>query len=167
MREGGSGNAVRDDLSAEGRKVALVVARFNREITDELLAGARACLEAHGGSDDDRSVFRVPGAWELPQAAARIVERGRFEAVVALGCVIRGETPHFDFICGEAARGLGAVARRSPIPVTFGVLTTDTEEQARVRADRKELDKGWEAALAALEMIDVFAQIRASLEGGA
>lgn len=160
MREGGPADRVRDDLSAQGRRVAVVVARFNREITDELLAGARTCLADHGAAEGDVTVYRVPGAWELPQAAARLVEANRFDAVVALGCVIRGETPHFDYICGEAARGLGAVARRSPIPVTFGVLTTDTEEQARVRADRSDLDKGREAALAALEMMDVFSEIR-------
>ena len=137
------------------------MARFNEEITDELLEGARDCLRAHGAEDGGLDVFRVPGAWELPQAAARIVEAGRHDAVVALGCVVRGETPHFDYICQEASRGLGAVARRGPIPVAFGVLTTDTLEQARIRADRNELDKGWEAALAALEMI----HLRQRLDG--
>lgn len=161
MREGGPRARVRDELSAAGLRVAVVVARFNPEITDQLLSGARACLDAHGAGADAVDVYRVPGAWELPQAAARIVDAGRHDALVALGCVIRGETPHFEFISAEAARGLGAVSRRASIPVTFGVLTTDTEEQARVRADRRELDKGWEAALAALEMIDVFEEIEA------
>lgn len=143
--------------------MALLVARFNEEITEELLEGARACLRAHGGEPERQDVFRVPGAWELPQTAARIVEAERHDAVVALGCVIRGETPHFDYICAEAARGLGAVARASAIPVTFGVLTTDTIEQARVRADRDGMNKGWEAALAALETVRVFDRLS---EGG-
>lgn len=164
MREGGPASRIRDDLSARGLRVALLAARFNPEITEELLAGARACLDAHGAGPDGMDVHRVPGAWELPQAAARIVDAGRHDAVVALGCVIRGETPHFDFICAEATRGLGAVARSASIPVTFGVLTTDTEEQARHRADRQELNKGWEAALAALEMVDLFGAIEAGDE---
>jgi len=163
MREGGHRTRVREDLSAAGLRVALVVARFNPEITEELLAGARACLEAHDGGPDDVDVYRVPGAWELPQAAARLTEAGLHDAVVALGAVIRGETPHFDFISAEATRGLGAVALEASVPVTFGVLTTENRAQARVRADRNEMDKGWEAALAALEMTEVYRRI----EGGA
>lgn len=159
MRRDRSASRVRDDLSVEDRRFALLVARFNEDVTDELLEGARACLEAHGGGAGSADVLRVPGAWELPQAAARIVEVGRHDAVVALGCVIRGETPHFDYICAEASRGLGAVARASPVPVTFGVLTTDTLEQALERADRDGLDKGWEAALAALDMAHLYARI--------
>ncbi len=135
------------------------MSRFNEEVTEELLEGARACLRAHGAKEPDVRVYRVPGAWELPQAAARIVEAGGHDALVALGCVIRGETPHFDFISGEATRGLGAVARDAPIPLSFGVLTTDTAEQARERADRSGLDKGWEAALAALEMLALYRRI--------
>lgn len=159
MREGAPGDRVLDDFSADGLRIALVVARFNEEVTGELLEGARACLRAHGTEEPGIRVYRVPGAWELPQAAARIVEAGGHDAVVALGCVIRGETPHFDFISAEAARGLGAVARAAPIPVTFGVLTTDTPEQAGERADRAGLNKGWEAALAALEMVALYRRI--------
>jgi len=159
MREGGPGQRLLDDFSAEGIRVALLVSRFNEEVTEELLEGARACLRAHGVEEPDRRIYRVPGAWELPQAAARIVEAGGHDALVALGCVIRGETPHFDFIGAEATRGLGAVARDAPIPLTFGVLTTDTHEQARERADRDGLNKGWEAALAALEMLALYRRI--------
>lgn len=147
------------DIDPEGIRVAVLVARFNQDITDELLAGARAALEEHGIPEDFTDVFFVPGAWELAQAAARVVESGRHDAVIALGCVIRGETPHFDFISGEAASGLGAVARSATVPVTFGVLTTDTVAQAEERADRKGQDKGREAALAALEMIALYRRI--------
>ena len=101
-------------------------------------------------------MIRVPGAWELPQTAARAVEANRFDAIVALGCVIRGDTPHFDFVCEEATLGLGAVARASNIPVLFGVLTTDDATQARARAGEGKDNKGYEAALAALEMIAVY-----------
>lgn len=159
MRRDRTPSRTRDDLRAEGRSFALLVARFNEDVTDQLLDGAVACLRAHGADDESVDVYRVPGAWELPQAAARVVEAGRHDGVVALGCVIRGETPHFDFISAEASRGLGAVARASSVPVTFGVLTTDTLEQARERADRDGLDKGWEAALAALEMAELYARI--------
>lgn len=148
------------NLDVEGLRLAILVARFNEDITRELLAGARACLGEAGVSGDAVDVHFVPGAWELPQAAARVVEAGRHDAVVVLGCVIRGETPHFDFISAEAARGLGAVARRSTIPVAFGVLTTDTLAQAEERADRTGQDKGREAALAALEMVDVYRRIQ-------
>lgn len=155
-----------DDFDGEGLRFAVVVARFNRDITEELLAGARACLEEHGVGGEAVDVFSVPGAWELPQAAARVVGAGRHDAVIALGCVIRGETPHFDFIAAEAARGLGSVARTSSVPVTFGVLTTDTVDQALVRADRKQQDKGREAALAALEMVHLFGHIEKTKETG-
>ncbi len=153
---------VREDLSAGSRHFAILVARFNRAITDELLDGAQDCLRAHGADEDAVDVYPVPGAWELPQAAARVVEAGAHDAIIALGCVIRGETPHFEFICEEAARGLGAVARSAPVPVTFGVLTTDTPEQAEARADRDRSNKGREAALAALEMVRVYERISSS-----
>ncbi|MDX1566293.1 MAG: 6,7-dimethyl-8-ribityllumazine synthase [Longimicrobiales bacterium] len=157
---------VPEELDVEGLRVAVLVARFNEDITRELLAGARACLQEAGVSADAVDVYFVPGAWELPQAASRVLATGEYDALVALGCVIRGETPHFDFISAEAARGLGAVARTSTIPVAFGVLTTDTVAQARERADRKGQDKGREAALAALEMVGVYRQIRHGSPGG-
>ena len=104
--------------------------------------------------------IRVPGAWELPATAQRLVETGRFDAIVTLGCVIRGETPHFDYVCDEASRGLGAVARAAKIPVVFGVLTTDDEAQARARSGEGRDNKGYEAAMAALEMVSVYRDIR-------
>lgn len=152
--------ALREDLLAPGRRFALLVSRFNEEVTEEMLEGARACLLQHEVAEADVEVFRVPGAWELPQAAQVAVDAGAHDAVIALGCVIRGETPHFDFVAGEAARGLGEVARSGTIPVAFGVLTTETVEQARERADRQRGDKGREAALAALEMVSVLDRIR-------
>jgi len=140
----------RGQVDGSGLRVAVVVARYNTRITDRLLEGARACLEEHGVEAVD--VYRVPGAWELPQAAARLVERGAHDALVTLGCVIRGETPHFDYVCSEATRGLGAVARGTATPLVFGVLTTDDEAQARARAGDGPDNKGYEAALSALQM---------------
>ncbi len=143
-------------VDATGLRVAVLAARFHAEITDRLVQGALDALREHGAADEDVHVIRVPGAWELPQTAARAVEANRFDAIVALGCVIRGETPHFDFVCEEATLGLGAVARASNIPVLFGVLTTDDATQARARAGEGKDNKGYEAALAALEMIAVY-----------
>ena len=153
-----------DDLDGrvrgEGVRVALVVARFNGHLTERLLERGRACLLEHGVAEADVEVVRVPGAWELPQAARAVAATGRFDALVAFGCVIRGETPHFDFIAGEAARGLADAARDSGLPVVFGVLTTDTEAQAAERADAQGQDKGWEAALSALDMARLFRELR-------
>ena len=146
----------RGSLQAAGLRLAIVVSRFNADITDRLLSGALACLEEHGGVRDDAEVIHVPGAWELPPTAARIVQLGRHDAIVALGCVIRGDTPHFDYVCGEASAGLGAVARSASIPVLFGVLTTDDHAQALSRARDGKDNKGYEAALAALEMVVVY-----------
>lgn len=144
------------DLSGAGRRFALLVSRFNSLITDQLLSGARDCLVRHGVDDEAIDVYRVPGGWELPQAARKIAALGRHDAIVALGCVIRGATPHFEHIAGEASRGLGAVAREIEIPLSFGVLTTNTVEQALERAGTKAGNKGWDAALSALEMAALY-----------
>lgn len=146
-------------LEGTGLRIALVVARFNELITDQLLDGAVESLVGHGVSPDDLRVVRVPGAWELPGACARVIEAGEVDAVVALGCVIRGATPHFDFIAGEATRSLGELNRRGPVPVGFGVLTTDTLEQALERAGTKAGNKGREAALATLEMATLYREL--------
>ena len=146
----------RDSLQAAGPRIAIVVSRFNADITDRLLAGALACLEQHGGARDDVEVVHVPGAWELPPTAARIIGLNRHDAIIALGCVIRGDTPHFDYVCTEASAGLGAVARSASIPVLFGVLTTDDHPQALARAGDGKDNKGYEAAFAALKMVDVY-----------
>lgn len=139
-------------LDGAGLRVAVVVARFHGHVTEVLLERCLAGLHEHGVADDAVTVARVPGAWELPQAADRIARLGAHDAIVALGCVVRGDTPHFDFVAGEAARGLGEVSRRHGCPVVFGVLTTDTRTQAIERAAPDGQDKGREAALAALEM---------------
>lgn len=147
-------------MDATGVRVAVLVARFNADITDRLLAGARACLEEHGAAEADVQVFRVPGAWELPQTAARVLELGSHDALVALGCVIRGETPHFEYVCDEANRGLGEVARASDVPVLFGVLTTNDHAQALARAGEGSANKGYETALAALQMVASYREMR-------
>jgi 6,7-dimethyl-8-ribityllumazine synthase len=149
-----------DPRAAAGVRTALLVARFNHDITDRLLDGAKRALLDHGAAPSDIAAIRVPGAWELPQAAARAVESGAFDAIVALGCVIRGETPHFDYVCTEATLGLGAVARSAQVPLAFGVLTTDDVAQARARAGDGKDNKGYEAALAVLEMVSVYRRLR-------
>lgn len=151
--EGSPAAARRGRMDASGVRVAVVVARFNADVTDRLLQGALACLTEHGGHDHDRDVFHVPGAWELPQAVSWIVQRGRHDAVVTLGCVIRGDTPHFDYVCARANDGLGQVASSARVPVVFGVLTTDTRDQALARAATGPSNKGYEVTLAALEMV--------------
>ena len=150
----------RDDWS--GRRVAIVVSRFNEVATGRLAAGARTCLLERGFAPSQIDEFWVPGAFELPLAADRLATRGDYDAVVALGCVIRGETPHFEFVSAEAARGLGEVALKHGLPVAFGVLTTDDAEQAMARAGGKHGNKGWEAAEAALEMIRFIERVERS-----
>lgn len=139
-------------VRGEGLRVALIAARFNSHVTGRLLERGRACLLEHGTREEAVEVFHVPGAWELPQAARALAMTGRYDAVVAYGCVIRGDTPHFEFIAGEAARGLADAARDTGVPVIFGVLTTENEAQAVERADPEGQDKGWEAALSAMDM---------------
>lgn len=143
-------------LDGAGKRFALVASRFNELITRELVRGARDTLLRHGVDEDGVDVYWAPGAWELPQVATRVVDAGGHDAVVAVGCVIRGATPHFEYVAGGTARGLGALAREAPVPVTFGVLTTDTLEQALERAGTKAGNKGREAALSALEMCSLF-----------
>jgi 6,7-dimethyl-8-ribityllumazine synthase len=140
----------------QGRRFGIVVSRFNDFITRPLLAGARDCLVRHGVDDDAIEAVWVPGAWEIPGALALLAKSGRFDALIALGCVIRGATPHFDYVAGHAASGTAAVAAAHDVPVIFGVLTTDTIEQAVERAGTKAGNKGWDAALAALEMADLY-----------
>ena len=149
-------DASRGGFDASGRRIAVVVSRFNNDITERLLRGALECFTEHGAAESDIDVIHVPGAWELPQTASKVVRHTRHDAVLALGCVIRGETPHFDYVCSEASAGLGAVARDASIPVLFGVLTTDDHQQALARAGDGKDNKGYECAIAALEMIEVF-----------
>ena len=141
---------------APGRRIGIIAARFNSRVTEEMLESCRSTLEEFGVGADAVDVYRVPGAWELPQAARRIAALKRHDALIALGCVIRGETPHFDYVAGEASSGLGAVARELDIPLLFGVLTTDTPDQAWARASREGGNKGRELAESALHMIGLY-----------
>lgn len=144
-----------------GRTIAIVASRFNELVTERLVEGARSCLLEHGVAPSHLRVIRVAGAWELPGAAAAVIRQGGCDGIVAIGCVIRGETPHFDFVAGEAARGLQALAIREPVPIGLGLLTTDDREQALARAGGDRGNKGWEAALTVLEMVDLYRKLEA------
>jgi 6,7-dimethyl-8-ribityllumazine synthase len=139
-------------IDGTGRRVAIAASRFNRLVTDPLVAGAVEALRRHGVADDDVDLAWVPGAFELPLVAERLAASGRYAAVVAIGAVVRGATPHFDHVAGQAAAGLAAVTRSTGVPVAFGVLTCDTMEQALDRAGGKAGNKGGEAAITVLEM---------------
>ncbi len=146
-------------LEASGLKVALIASRFNDFVTTRLVEGALDGFVRHGVDPKNLPLFKVPGAFELPQLAAKLAAPGKYDAIVALGCLIRGETPHFDLLAAEAAKGLAHVALRSGVPVIFGVLTCDTMEQAIDRAGGKAGNKGWDAALAAIEMVSLFRRL--------
>jgi 6,7-dimethyl-8-ribityllumazine synthase len=148
-------NVHEGSLLATGLKVALVVSRFNALVTEQLLAGAADVLRRHGAEDKDLDVFRCAGTFELPALLKRVAGTGRYDAVVALGCVIRGGTPHFEYVAGEATKGVAAVAMEADCAVSMGILTTDTMEQALERAGLKAGNKGAEAALAAIEQAHV------------
>lgn len=146
----------RGRLGGEGKRFVLVASRFNELVTERLVAGARGCLIQHGVAEGDIDLVWVPGAWELPLGVRGALRRGGYAGVVALGCVIRGETPHFDYVAGGAANGLAALALEEEIPIALGLLTTDNADQAMARAGGKSGNKGWEAALSALEMAGLF-----------
>ena len=153
-------NVIEGSFVASGKKFAIVVSRFNSFVVESLLEGAVDALKRHGNvSDSDITVVRVPGAYELPVAAKRIAAKGEYDAVIAIGAVIRGGTPHFDFVAGECNKGLAQVAMEFDIPVAFGVITVDSIEQAIERSGTKAGNKGAEAALSALEMVNVLAQL--------
>jgi 6,7-dimethyl-8-ribityllumazine synthase len=143
-------------LSAEGKKFALVVGRFNDFITEKLLSGALDALVRSGAADEDLEVVKVPGAFEIPLVAKKMANTKRFDAVICLGAVIKGSTPHFDYISAEVSKGVAMAGMESEIPVIFGVITTDTIEQAIERAGTKSGNKGWSAAIAAVEMANLF-----------
>jgi 6,7-dimethyl-8-ribityllumazine synthase len=136
----------------KGAKFAIVASRFNSFIVEHLVSGALDALARHGGDMGNVTLVRVPGAWEMPVAALKLAKRGEVDAIIALGCVIRGATPHFDYVAGEAAKGLASVQTQTGVVVAFGVLTTDTIEQAIERAGTKAGNKGWDAAVSAIEM---------------
>src|SRR4051812_46853630 len=143
-------------LSATGLRFAIVASRFNGLIVEPLISGAVDAIVRSGGDPDAITIVRCPGAWELPQVVRHVVAAGGVDAVIALGAVIRGATPHFDYVAGEAARGIAAAAATSDIAISFGVLTTDTIEQALERAGTKAGNKGFDAALAAIELASLW-----------
>jgi 6,7-dimethyl-8-ribityllumazine synthase len=150
--------------TGEHRRFAVVASRFNQQIVERLVDGALDALVRHGVAVDDVDVVWVPGAWELPIAARRLLATERYHALVAVGAVIRGDTPHFDYVAGEASRGLASASVDFDTPIGFGVLTCDTDAQAEARAGGAHGNKGWDAALAALEMADLFDRLDASDE---
>ncbi|MBM7621293.1 6,7-dimethyl-8-ribityllumazine synthase [Bacillus tianshenii] len=149
------GNIYEGNLVGTGLKVGIVVGRFNEFITSKLLGGAQDALKRHGVEEGSVDVAWVPGAFEIPLVAKRMADSGKYDAVITLGTVIRGSTPHFDYVCNEAAKGVSQASMQSGIPVIFGVLTTETIEQAIERAGTKAGNKGWEAAAAAIEMANL------------
>ncbi|MDB5054396.1 MAG: 6,7-dimethyl-8-ribityllumazine synthase [Bacilli bacterium] len=148
-------------LVSEQAKYGIVVGRFNEFITGKLLAGALDALKRHGASEDDVEVAWVPGAFEISLIAQKMAESGKYDAVITLGAVIRGSTPHFDFVCNEVAKGVAAIGLKTGVPTIFGVLTTDSIEQAIERAGTKAGNKGWEAAASAIEMANLVKQLKA------
>jgi len=152
-------NTIQASGRASGRKFALVVSKYHDFVTDKLQSGATGALEAAGVAAIDVTIVRVPGAFEIPIAAQRAAETGRYDAIVCLGCIIRGETPHFDYIARAVADGITAGASATGVPMAFGVLTTNSVEEALARAGDGPSNKGREAALAAIEMADVVAQL--------
>jgi 6,7-dimethyl-8-ribityllumazine synthase len=150
--------------SGHGRRFAVVASRFNETVTQKLVDGALDALVRHGAAADDVDLVWVPGAWELPAAARRLLATERYDALVAVGAVIRGDTPHFDYVAGEASRGIASASVDFDIPIGFGVLTCDTMAQAEARAGGEHGNKGWDAALAALEMADLFDRLDAADE---
>jgi 6,7-dimethyl-8-ribityllumazine synthase len=144
------------NISAEGLRFAIVVSRFNEFISSKLVGGALDALQRHGAKEEQIVLVKVPGAFEIPMTARRLARSGNYDAVICLGAVIRGATPHFDYVASEVSKGIAQVALDTGIPVAFGVLTTDSLEQAIERAGAKSGNKGWDAAMAAMEMANLF-----------
>lgn len=146
-------------LSAKGLKLAIVVSRFNEFITTKLLGGAEDAIRREGGNTDEVVLVWVPGAYEIPLAAQKLAESGKFDAVIALGAVIRGSTPHFDYVCAEAAKGVAQASLKTGVPIAFGILTTENIQQAVERAGSKAGNKGFDAAMSAIEMANLFKKL--------
>jgi len=149
-------HTIEGKLSGAGLKVAIVAGRFNAFIVDQLVGGAVDACTRCGVGEDDIRVYKCPGAFEIPQVAAKVLDAGGVDAVVCVGAVIRGSTPHFDYVAGEVSKGIGQLALAAPIPVSFGVITTNTIEQAIERAGTKAGNKGFDAAMAAIEMVNLY-----------
>lgn len=150
------------NLNAAGLKVGIVVSRFNSLLTAKLLDGALDCLKRHGADETKIGVAWVPGSFEIPYAASKMASSKKYDAVICLGAVIKGDTPHFDFIASEATKGIAKTAMESGIPVIYGLITADTLEQAIERAGTKAGNKGWDAAQAAIEMVNLYREIEKS-----
>lgn len=149
-------NILEGKISAEGFRFAIIVGRFNDFISSRLVEGAMDALNRHGADGEKISLVKVPGAFEIPIAAKRLAQTGNYDAIICLGAVIRGATPHFDYVAAEVSKGIANVALETGIPITFGVLTTENLEQAIERAGSKSGNKGWDAAVAAMEMVNLF-----------
>jgi len=147
-------------LSAKGRRFAVILPRFNEFIGDKLLDGALDCLRRHDADENKIEVYRVPGSFEIPYLARHLADSKRFNAIICLGAVIRGDTPHFDLIAREVAKGVAHISMDSGIPAIFGVITADTQEQAIERAGTKAGNRGWDAAMSAIEMADLIERVR-------
>ncbi len=156
--EGFMARIIQGDLSGKGLKFGIVASRFNEFITGRLLDGALDGLQRHGVADSDVEILKVPGAYEIPLAAKVLTQSKKYHAIICLGAVIRGATPHFEYVSAEVSKGVAAVSLESGLPVIFGVLTTDTIEQAIERAGSKSGNKGWDSALAAIEMANLMKQ---------
>ena len=150
---------IEGNLSAKGKKFALVVSRFNELISGKLLEGAEDCLIRHAAEEKNITTVWVPGSFEIPLVAQKVANSGKYDAVVCLGAVIRGGTPHFDYVAGEVAKGVAQVGLNTEVPVIFGVITADSIEQALERAGTKAGNKGWDAALSAIEMVDLMTKV--------
>jgi len=152
-------NIIEGKLTAKGKKFGIVVSRFNELISSQLLSGTIDCLIRHDAKEEDITVAWVPGSYEIPLTAKKLAQSKKYSAVICLGAVIRGGTPHFDYIASEVSKGVAQVGLESGLPVIFGVLTTDSIEQALERAGTKAGNKGWDAALSAIEMVNLFAKL--------
>jgi len=146
-------------FKAQGIRIGIVVSRFNEFITHQLLNGALDALARHGAEDENIKIIKVPGAFEIPYAAARMAAQKNYDTIICLGAVIRGETPHFEYISAEVTKGIAKIALETSIPIIYGVITTENIEQAIERAGTKAGNKGWDAAMAALEMVDLYRKI--------
>ncbi len=146
-------------LIGKNRKIAIVISRFNEAISKNLLTGAIDCLVRHGVSDDSIDVYWTPGSFEIPNILSNLIKKSKYDGFVALGVIIRGETPHFEYIAAEVSKGIASLSIQSGIPIGFGVITADTVEQAKDRAGVKAGNKGWDAALSVLEMVDLINNI--------
>lgn len=150
---------IEGSVDARGMKIGIIVSRFNNFITTKLLDGALEGLKSHGGADDDLTVVHVPGAFEIPNVAARMAASGKYDALVCLGAVIRGDTPHFEYVSDAVTQGISKAVWEYRVPISFGVLTTENVQQAMERSGLKDANKGYEAALTAVEMVSVLRQL--------